>query len=115
MELTYHIAFGIHMLAVLGILVLLLLQVKKSPKKLNPGIIHAALTALISAIVMVGLWSQVYPDVEANHAKFGVKTLIVIAILILAIKYRKSEALKNSIWVALIALTTTNILLAYVW
>lgn len=115
MELTYHIAFGIHMLAILGILVLLLLQIKKNPKKLNPGIIHASLTALVSAIVMVGLWSQVYPDVEANHAKFGVKTLIVIAILILAIKYRKSEALKNSIWGALLALTTTNILLAYLW
>jgi hypothetical protein len=115
MELTYHIAFGIHMLAVLGILVLLLLQVNKKPKKLNPGIIHASLTAFVSALVMVGLWSQVYPDVEANHAKFGVKTLVVAVILILSIKYKKSEALKNSIWAALLALTTANILLAYLW
>ena len=115
MELTYHIAFGIHMLAVLGILVLLLLQVKKNPKKLNPGIIHASLTALISAIVMVGLWSQVYPDVEANHAKFGVKTLVVAIILILSTIYKKRDSLKNSIWGALLDLTTTNILLAYLW
>ncbi len=114
MEIIYHIAFGIHMLCVLAILVLLLLQAKKSPKKLNPGVVHAALTAFVVALVMVGLWDQAH-DEAINHTKIGVKTLVLLAILILGYKNLKKEVLKNSIWAVLLGLTTINILLAYLW
>jgi predicted anti-sigma-YlaC factor YlaD len=62
MNIVYHIAFGIHLLCVIAILVLLLLQVKKSPKKLNPGVVHATLTAFIAGVVMVGLYEKVNTD-----------------------------------------------------
>ncbi|MEY4290570.1 MAG: hypothetical protein RL130_512 [Actinomycetota bacterium] len=114
MEIIYHIAFGIHLLCVLAILVLLLLQANKNPKKLNPGVVHAALTALVVALVMVGLWDQVH-DEEINHTKIGIKSLVVAAILVLGYKNLKKEALKNSIWAVLLGLTTVNILLAYLW
>jgi len=114
MEIIYHIAFGIHLLCVLAILVLLLLQANKSPKKLNPGVVHAALTALVVALVMVGLWDQVHEE-EINHTKIGIKTLVVLAILTLGYKNLKKEVLKNSIWATLLGLTTVNILLAYLW
>jgi uncharacterized membrane protein (DUF373 family) len=114
MEIIYHIAFGIHLLCVLAILVLLLLQAKKSPKKLNPGVVHAALTAFVVALVMVGLWDQVHEE-AINHSKIGIKTLVVLTILILGYKNLKKEALKSSIWATLLGLTTVNILLAYLW
>ena len=66
MEIIYHIAFGIHMLCVLAILALLILQINKNPKKLNPGVVHASLTAFVAALVMVGLWDQAN-DEEINH------------------------------------------------
>ena len=114
MEIIYHIAFGIHLLCVVGILVLLLLQVNKNPKKLSAGVVHASLTALVAAVVMVGLWDQVHEE-AANHSKFGVKGLVIAAILTLGYKNLKKPVLRNSIWAAMLGLTILNILIAYIW
>jgi len=114
MEIVYHIAFGIHLLCVVTILALLLLQANKNPKKLNPGIVHATLTALIAALVMVGLWDQVH-DEAANHTKFGVKALVLVVILTLGYKNLKKPVLKNSIWATMLGLTVLNIVIAYAW
>ena len=114
MEIVYHIAFGIHLLCVAAILILLLLQANKSPKKLSAGIVHAALTALIAALVMVGLWDQAH-DEPANHAKFGVKGLVIAVILTLGYKNIKKTELKNSIWATMLGLTIFNVIIAYAW
>ncbi len=114
MEIVYHIAFGIHLLCVVAILALLLLQANKNLKKLNPGIVHATLTALIAALVMVGLWDQVH-DEPANHTKFGVKGLVFAVILTLGYTNLKKPVLKNSIWAAMLGLTILNIVIAYSW
>lgn len=114
MSTIYNIAFGIHILCVIAILALLLTQVKKSPKKLNPGVVHAALTALVAAFVMVGLWDQVHEE-AANHTKFGVKGLVLAVILTLGYKNLKKPELKNSIWATMLGLTVLNIFIAYAW
>ncbi len=114
MEIVYHIAFGIHLLCVVGILVLLLLQANKDPKKLSAGVVHASLTALVAAVVMVGLWDQAHEE-AANHSKFGVKGLVIAVILTLGYKNLKKPVLKNSVWAAMLGLTVLNILIAYVW
>jgi len=114
MEIVYHIAFGIHLLCVVAILALLLLQAKKNPKKLNPGIVHATLTALIAALVMVGLWDQVH-DEALNHTKIGIKALVLAVILTLGYTHLKKPVLKNSIWAAMLGLTVLNIVIAYAW
>ena len=80
------IMYVIHLLSVIGILVLLLLQWKKNPRKLNPGVLHAGLTALIAGVVMVGLHDSVKPDEELNHMKVGIKFLVLIVILALGYK-----------------------------
>jgi chromate transport protein ChrA len=90
------------------------LQANKNPKKLNPGIVHATLTALIAALVMVGLWDQVH-DEAANHTKFGVKALVLVVILTLGYKNLKKPVLKNSIWATMLGLTVLNIVIAYAW
>ena len=114
MEIIYHVFFGIHLLCVAAILVLLLLQANKNPKKLNPGIVHASLTALISALVMVGLWDQIHEE-AANHTKFGVKVLVIAVILTLGYKNLKKPELKNSVWATMLGLTVLNIVIAYAW
>ena len=114
MEIIYHIAFGIHLLCVAAILVLLLLQANKNPKKLSAGVVHASLTALIAALVMVGLWDQAH-DEAANHTKFGVKGLVIAVILTLGYKNVKKPVLKNSIWATMLGLTILNIAIAYIW
>jgi chromate transport protein ChrA len=114
MEIVYHVAFGIHLLCVAAILVLLLLQANKNPKKLSAGVVHASLTALIAAVVMVGLWDQAH-DEPANHTKFGVKGLVIAVILTLGYKNIKKPVLKNSIWATMLGLTLLNVVIAYTW
>jgi hypothetical protein len=114
METVFLIAYIAHMLAIAGILVLLLLQINKSPRKLSKGVIHSAATALLAGLVLVGTYSSAKPDETLDHTKVGIKLLVVLAILVISyINVKKSE-LKKSIWLTLIGLTILNILIATV-
>lgn len=115
MNAIYYTAFAIHIICVIAILGALLSQVKKSEKKLNPGVLHAALTALVAGLVMVGLFTKVHPDEVLNHTKFGVKGLVIAVILWLGYSNVKKPALKNSVWAAMLGLTVLNVLIASFW
>ncbi len=104
--------YVIHLLSVIGILVLLLLQWNKNPRKLNPGVLHAGLTALIAGIVMVGLHDSVKPDEELNHTKVGIKFLFLIVILALGYKNVKKPELPKNVWLTMTGLTVLNIVIA---
>jgi hypothetical protein len=106
------VAYVIHLLSVIGILSLLLHQWNKSPRKLNPGILHAGLTALVAGIVMVGLHNSVEPDEELNHIKVGIKFIILLVILVLGYTNVKKQELSKNVWVAMLGLTVTNIVIA---
>jgi hypothetical protein len=106
------IMYVIHLLSVIGILVLLLLQWNKSPRKLNPGVLHAGLAALIAGVVMVGLHESVKPDEELNHTKIGIKFLVLVVILALGYKNVKKPELPKNVWLAMIGLTVLNIVIA---
>jgi len=106
------VMYVIHLLSVIGILVLLLLQWNKSPRKLNPGVLHAGLAALIAGVVMVGLHESVKPDEELNHTKVGIKFLVLIVILSLGYKNVKKPELPKNVWIAMIGLTVFNIVIA---
>ena len=84
--------YVIHLLSVLGILVLLLLQSNKTPRTLNPGVLHASLTALLAGIILVGLHNSVKPDEELNHIKVGIKFIFLLVILVLGyVNLKKPE------------------------
>jgi len=104
--------YVIHLLSVIGILVLLLLQWNKSPRKLNPGVLHAGLTALITGVVMVGLHDSAKPDEELNHTKVGIKFLVLVVILALGYKNVKKPELPKNVWLTMTGLTVLNIIIA---
>jgi len=106
------VMYVIHLLSVIGILVLLLLQWNKSPRKLNPGVLHAGLTALITGVVMVGLHDSVKPDEELNHTKVGIKFLVLVVILALGYKNVKKPELPKNVWLTMTGLTVLNIIIA---
>ena len=103
------------MLAIVGILGLLLHQFNKSPRKLSPGVLHSAATALVAGLVLVGAYAAAKPDESLNHTKVGVKLLIVLAILVISYLNLKKPELKKNTWMALIGLTLANILIAIAW
>jgi hypothetical protein len=93
-------------------LVLLLLQWNKSPRKLNPGVLHAGLTALVAGIVLVGLHNNVKPDEELNHIKVGIKFIFLLIILVLGYTNVKKPELPKNVWLTMLGLTITNIVIA---
>ena len=106
------VMYVIHLLSVIGILVLLMHQWNKNPRKLNPGVLHAGLTALIAGVVMVGLHDSVKPDEELNHTKVGIKFLVLVVILALGYKNVKKPELPKNVWLTMTGLTILNIIIA---
>ncbi|MCX6443050.1 MAG: hypothetical protein NTW43_02590 [Actinobacteria bacterium] len=106
------VVYLIHILSVIGILTLLILQWNKNPRKLNPGVLHAGLTALLAGIVMVGLHDSVKPDEPLNHTKVGIKLLVLIIILALGYKNVKKPELSKNVWLTMTGLTILNIIIA---
>jgi hypothetical protein len=114
MKIAFHVAFGIHLLAILGVIALLVISYRKSPRALNPGVLHSAATALVAGVVMVGTWSAAH-ETEINHMKIGIKSLVVIAILVVGYNSLKKKVFTDRTFTVLLGLTITNILLAYLW
>ena len=104
--------YVIHLLSVIGILALLSHQWNKSPRKLNPGVLHAGLTALVAGLILVGLHNNVKPDEELNHIKVGIKFIILLIILVLGYTNVKKPELPKNVWLTMLGLTITNIVIA---
>jgi hypothetical protein len=114
MKIAFHIAFGIHLLSILGVLVLLVISYKKTPRALNPGVLHSTATALVAGVVMVGTWSAAH-EMEINHMKVGIKFLVVLAILVIGYNSLRTKVFTQKTFLLMMGLTITNILLAYLW
>ena len=112
METVFLIAYIVHMLAIVGILGLLLFPWNKSPRKLSPGVLHSAATALIAGLVMVGTYASAKPDETLDHTKVGIKLVIVLIILGVSYLNLRKPELKKSVWLALLGLTLLNIIIA---
>lgn len=98
-------------------MVLLLMQINKSPRRIHPGTWHSALTALVMGLLMVGIRTPLHNDDPVkwpalDNTVIGSKFIILIVILVLIQRNYKKPQARNSTWVALIGLTTANILLA---
>jgi hypothetical protein len=106
------VVYVIHLLSVIGILVLLSHQWNKSPRKLNPGVLHAGLTALVAGLIMVGLHNTVKPDEELSHIKVGIKFIFLLIILVLGYTHVKKPELPKNVWLTMLGLTITNIVIA---
>ena len=114
MKIAFHVAFGIHLLSILGVLVLLIISWKKTSRALNPGVLHSAATALVAGIVMVGTWSAAHEN-ELNHMKVGIKFLVVLAVLVVGYNSLRKKIFTDRTFTVMLGLTVTNILLAYLW
>jgi Kef-type K+ transport system membrane component KefB len=120
LSIIHTIAFILHMLGILGILVLLLTQGMKKPRKFNVGVIHSAATALIAGLVMVGVQYPLNAENPAewplyNNIKIAVKLGVVLLILILGYRQRMKSVFRTRRWATILVLTLLNIVIAYAW
>ena len=120
MEITNTILYVVHMLSIFGILLLLLLQWNKNPRKLNPGVLHSALTALVVGIALVVVRHSLHATNATewplfDNTKIAVKLGIVLIILVIGYRNLKKPVLEKKIWLTLLGLTLSNIFIATLW
>ena len=117
LEIFQALVLAVHVICVAAIVVLLLLQAGKNPKKLPTGLIHSALTALVAGIALVGIRSGLHHDDAAKWAAYNngtitLKLVVVIVILIVSFRNAKKESITTGTYWALLLLTVANIGLA---
>jgi hypothetical protein len=119
MKTTYSILIVLHVLTVLGMIGLLLAEGRKAVKKVPNGVTHAGLTAMVLGIAMIVINAIRHNSDSTvallNHTKFGIKFVVLAAILGIAFKYAKKPSITNQIWYALVGLSVLNFIIAGAW
>ena len=84
--------------------------------KIAAGVLHGALTALVTGIVMVGLAESGAVDENFSMAKFGVKLIIALVVTgLVVVGTRKPERVTRQLVGAIAGLTVVNVAIAVLW
>lgn len=112
MDTLYAIFIVIHMIGWAMVLGGVIVNMKED--KLNKGVLHGALTALVAGIVLVGLAEM--GDGSVNHMKIGIKLLVTLVVVALTmVGTRNPEKVTKGTMGAIAGLTVVNIALAVMW
>ncbi|MGQ4486675.1 hypothetical protein LRE75_18695 [Streptomyces sp. 372A] len=86
---------------------------KAGTARFVPGMLHGALTMLVTGIALVGLDQA--DDHPVNNVKIGIKLLFLVVILGLVYVKRDEEKVEKGFFAAVGALTLANIFIATLW
>lgn len=112
MDLLYKILLVLHLLSWAVLLGTTVASMAKGA--LAKGSLHAALTALVTGILMVGLKEMA--DGDVNHMKIGLKLLVTLVVAALVvIGERKPEKVTKGYLGAIAGGVVLNVALAVLW
>ena len=120
-ELTRNSLLVLHFIGLASLLGGFLTQMRAmgaGTAKIVPAMVHGAWTAFATGLLLVGLAEYrvaMGADFEVNHMKIGLKTVVVLLILILVIANRKKDSVKAPIFGSIGALTLSNVVVAVFW
>ena len=83
--------------------------------KMNKGMLHGILTALIAGIVMVGLGSAGVAGPEPNNIKIGVKLVIALVVTAMVLVGNRKETVTKGFLGGVAGLTVLNVAIAVLW
>jgi len=116
MDVLIHLLVGLHIIGIAALLGGFLTQMKamgQGTARFVPGMLHGALTMLVTGVALVGLHQAA--DHPVNTIKIGVKLAILIVILGLVYVKRDEETVQKPLFGLVGALTATNIFIAVLW
>ncbi len=120
-ELTRNSLIVLHLIGLASLLGGFLTQMRAmgaGNAKIVAAMVHGAWTAFATGLLLVGVSEYrvaMGADFEVNHMKIGVKTVVVLIILILVMANRKKDSVKAPVFGAVGGLTLTNVILAVFW
>jgi uncharacterized membrane protein (DUF485 family) len=89
METAIKLVLILHFIGLAGIIGGWLATIKAP--RVNKGILHGSILALVAGLVLVTL-RELQGEVELNHMKIGIKLLVALVILVVAIIGVRKEA-----------------------
>ena len=116
MEIIRWILLILHFVGIGALFGVWFSQLKAIPAgqaRILPGMMHGAWTMLVTGLGLV-TYLELATDAQLNHMKVGIKLLVLIAIVVLALVNRKKERVAPGIMWAIGGLTLLNIVLAVV-
>lgn len=99
----------LHMLGLFGLIVTLIISLRKPVKKLSTGTLHSAWLQLLSGLALIGIMSS---DKNFHPAKFGIKLIVLIVILTLGYRNIKKDSVSTKFLVSILGLVLLNIVIA---
>lgn len=120
-ELTRNTLVVLHIVGLASLFGGFLTQMKSmahKAAKVVPAMVHGAWTALVTGILLVGVaeWrGALGVDVDVDHTKIAVKSIIAAVVVTLVMLNRKKDSVATPVFGAIGALTLTNIVLAVFW
>lgn len=104
--------------AVFGGLMTQMKAMAQGAAKIVPAMVHGAWTLLATGLLLVGVreWMAVMEWApELNHMKIGIKSLVLIVLLVLILLNKKKDSVKAPIFGTIGLLAVLNVVLAVFW
>ncbi|ROQ66682.1 hypothetical protein EDD93_1090 [Streptomyces sp. 840.1] len=116
MRVLIDVFVALHIIGIAALLGGFLTQMKAmgaGTARFVPGMLHGALTMLVTGIALVGLDQA--DDHPVNNVKIGIKLLILVVVLGLVYVKRDEERIDKGLFAAVGGLTMVNIFIATIW
>lgn len=113
MEILRDILVFLHFIGLAALFGGLFVQLRSGTRVINAGVVHGALTQVVTGLLLVGLLEGM--DEHVDNAKIGVKLVVALVITVLALANRKKTSIPNGLFFGLLGLTTLNIAVAVFW
>ena len=118
METLKNVLLVLHIAGFAGIIGGVMMQmpkVKEGAAKINGAILHSSLLQLVTGLALVGMAYGMGNGDFVNNAKIGVKTVVVIAIVVIALVFKKKQNVSAGVSGAIGGLALLNMVIAIMW
>jgi hypothetical protein len=116
MEFLEHALVVVHFVGLASLLGGFLVQIPAAEKVVNRAMVDGALTQLVTGLALVGVLEAMADDgAPVDHAKVGVKLLVLVVVLGLVWVNRKKASVSTGVWTAIGGLTLLNVVVAVFW
>jgi uncharacterized membrane protein HdeD (DUF308 family) len=116
MDVLINVFVALHVIGIAALLGGFLTQMKamgEGTARFGPGMLHGALTMLVTGVALVGLNQA--DDQAVNNVKIGVKLAILVVVLGLVYVKRDEERVDKAVFGAVGGLTAANVFIATLW